>query len=257
MHADYLLRCFEMQAAQSTGVRWHGFASTVLRYPICTPPVFKAILRHPLCPPIAPPSPSQRAITILPRRLFRHLEARLEGSWTDEDEPLPFLRFLETNPRVPRLVVDSFEGYALTRAVYAGHVPLIRFLLALGASPEMKDNLAVTVAIRKKNLSLVRMLIERDGPGAAAAEPTTSGLRKRKRIQEDDGGEGTSNGASGSKGTHAPKSAKRRKLGDRVTVNPAMLKVAVQCDARDIVEYFMKEKGCSPDMKTMTALMMR
>lgn len=30
-----------------------------------------------------------------------------------------------------------------------------------------------------------------------------------------------------------------------------MLKMAVKCDARDIVEYFMKEKGCVPDMQTV------
>jgi hypothetical protein len=30
-----------------------------------------------------------------------------------------------------------------------------------------------------------------------------------------------------------------------------MLKVAVKLDARDIVEYFMKEKGCVPDLQTL------
>ena len=122
-------------------------------------------------------------------------------------------------------------------------MPLVRFLLAHGAAPQCKGNLAVTVAIRKKNLALVRMLIERDGPGAACwSEPRGVKRKRMSGRQEaeasDGGGPSTRNG-------------KRRKLGDRVRVDQAMLKNAVKCDARDIVEYFMKEKGCSPDMQTV------
>jgi hypothetical protein len=44
---------------------------------------------------------------------------------------------------------------------------------------------------------------------------------------------------------------KRRRMEDRVRVGPAMVRAAVQCDARDIVEYLTKEKGCVPDMPTL------
>lgn len=44
---------------------------------------------------------------------------------------------------------------------------------------------------------------------------------------------------------------KMQKLEDRVQITPEMLKVAVKLDARDIVEYFMKEKGCVPDLQTL------
>ena len=68
------------------------------------------------------------------------------------------------------------------------------------------------VAIRRKDLSLVRRLIERP---------------------------------------KEPEKTKRRKLEDRILVTSEMLRMAVKCDARDIVEYFTLEKGCIPDMQTL------
>ena len=191
--------------------------------------------------------------TVLPRRLFRTLAPRDtsgEPPWTEEDEPLPFLRFLSTHPRIPPIAADSYDGYPLTRAVYSAFVPLIRFLLSHGASPECKGGLAVTVAIRRKSLPLVRMLIERDGPDAYQEQAVviSSGSKKRRRQDgEDASGQKSGRGAADvpSRGT------KRRKLGDRLTISLEMLKTAVKCDARDIVEYFMKEKGCVPDMQTV------
>lgn len=72
------------------------------------------------------------------------------------------------------------------------------------------------VAIRQKDLALVRMLIEREDEKTGTA--------------------------------------KKRKLGDRMRVNPEMLKVAVKCDARDIVTYLTQEKGCIPDLGTLHVL---
>ena len=84
--------------------------------------------------------------------------------------------------------------------------------------PCWKGHLPVIVAIRRKDLALVRMLVER-------IEPSPKG------------------------------SGKRRKLEDRVEVTPEMLRVAVKCKAQDIVEYLTREKGCIPDMQTL--LLMR
>ncbi|KAJ7903693.1 hypothetical protein B0H14DRAFT_3421872 [Mycena olivaceomarginata] len=123
--------------------------------------------------------------------------------------------------RLPRIAppnANSHEGYALTRAVHAEFVPLVRLLLAHGASPAHKRGLAVLVAVRQKKLPLVRMLVERAEAG---------------------GGRG----------------AKKRRLEDRVEVTKEMLKAAVKAKARDIAEYFMQEKGCVPDIQTLQMLM--
>lgn len=79
--------------------------------------------------------------------------------------------------------------------------------------------MAVKVAIGKKDLSLVKLLIE--------FEP-----------------EGNSSGGS----------AKRRRRLDRVTVQTFMLDLAVRCDARDIVRYLIHEKGCVPHLSTLEVI---
>lgn len=199
-------------------------------------------------------------MTELPRRLFRNLSPRpmttgkrkrgdpFPCGWTEHDDPLPFLRFLYSHPRIPRPYADSWDGYALTKAVHAEFIPLVQFLLEQDASPKEKDGLAVMVAIRRKNLPLVRLLIERDG---------LQSDYKRRRTSE-----AGSEGSTGRDGLPAESSqkrdrasagsnAKRRKLGDRLRVNRDMLKTAAQSDARDIVEYFIQEKGCVPDLQTV------
>ncbi len=254
VHADYLVTCYYELSAQSASVRAFGFVSRVLRYPICTREVLEAIFRNPNCPPASSVDDPQLTLTVLPRRLFRDLAPRDDPGlrpWTDEDEPLPLLRYLYGHERVPKIATNSYDGYALTRAVYAEFTPLIRFLLTHEASPECKDNLAVTVAIRRRSLPLVRMLIERDGPTGAAGD-TTSNAKERKRREASDHRAVVAAGKKRSgTGDIAPRSAKKRKLGDRVVVNQEMLKTAVKCDARDIVEYFMGEKGCVPNMQTV------
>lgn len=158
----------------------------------------------------------------LPRRLFRSLVPKgcAVGDhpfrWSDRDHPLPFLNYLYGTSGIPAPNPNSHDGYALTKAVHAGFIPLVRFLLSHGASPACKDGLAVMVAIRRKDLTLVRLLIER----------------------EDE-----------EKGT-----AKRRKLENRMQVTSEMLKVAVKCDARDIVTYLTQEQGCVPDLRTLYLL---
>ncbi|EJF64814.1 hypothetical protein DICSQDRAFT_124968 [Dichomitus squalens LYAD-421 SS1] len=255
VHADYLISCYENLAAQSASVRAFGFVSRILRYPICTQEVLEAIFRNPSCPLASSTHSTQRTVTVLPRRLFRNLAPRDDPGqrpWTDDDEPLPFLRYLYGHERISVIATNSYDGYALTRAVYAEFTPLVRFLLANEASPECKDNLAVAVAIRRRSLPLVRMLIERDGPGDVAGDSNTIAQTVKRTGG---GGSGRDVVVIGKKRSSssdiAPRSAKKRKLGDRVTVNQEMLKTAVKCDARDIVEYLMREKGCVPNMQTV------
>lgn len=109
----------------------------------------------------------------------------------------------------------------------------MKFLLSKGASPEEKDALAVRIAIRKRDLTLIQLLIERN----EELEGTES-----DRVGK------TSKGKSGKN--------KRRRLEDRMVVSTALLKLAVEVDARDIVDYFM-DKGARPDMKTLQIMVNR
>ncbi|KAJ3537978.1 hypothetical protein NM688_g6587 [Phlebia brevispora] len=195
----------------------HGLVTKALRYPICTEAVLEAILRIPAC----------TAGIIghrveLPRRLFRPLNPPTLVS--------------------PRPHVDSWEGYPLTKAVASRHIPLVQFLLDHGAAPALKNGLAVHVAIRLKDLALVKMLIEHtdtSGSESRLGQYQNTGRVeiRRRRLSED--------------GVVGRKSTKKRKLEDRVEVTQEMLQTAVACNARDIVEYFMQEKSCMPDMHTV------
>ncbi|CCL98785.1 uncharacterized protein FIBRA_00790 [Fibroporia radiculosa] len=240
VHAQYLIGRYLHHSEYARA----GLATIVLRYPICTQSVLEAIFRSPDCP--ATHLQNGRTATELPRRLFRTLTPRLSnrpsrkrkrgsdvnGNWSEDDEPIPFLRYLYDHPRIPPPFTNSYDGYALTKAVHVGFVPLVRFLLDHDASPARKDGLAVMVAIRRKDLALVRMLIEPD-----------SQADQRPKAKPREGND-----------TKEYLSSKRRKLEDRMIVSQAMLKMAVKCDAREIVDYFMKEKGCIPDMQTVLTM---
>lgn len=224
--------------------RLSDVVSKILRFPLCSVTVLDAVLRtwpadatasareettslpsspsggqpEPSETAEPPPPPPTQAAPELPRRLFRALGPRTDRPYSDADAPLPLLRYLYASPRIAPPDANSHEGYALTRAVHAEFVPLVRLLLAHGASPAHKRGLAVLVAVRQKKLPLVRMLVERAEAG---------------------GGRG----------------AKKRRLEDRVEVTKEMLKAAVKAKARDIAEYFMQEKGCVPDIQTLQMLM--
>ncbi|CAL1716855.1 unnamed protein product [Somion occarium] len=220
-----------------------------LRYPFCDQHVLEAIFRG-LSDTVA--SQDISWATELPRRLFRSLQPKSgsragdkrqrDEGWTRDDYPLPFLRYIDDHPRLHPPNMNAWDGYALTKAVAAGHTPLIRFLLEHGANPGCKGGLAVKVAIQQKDLELVKLLIERDGSVPVLEAPKD---RKKARVEIRDGP--SPKGKTMSK----PNRAKKRRLEDRLAVTQDMLKIAVRCDARSIVEYFMNEKGCVPDMQTI------
>jgi len=114
---------------------------------------------------------------------------------------------------------NSSNGYPLVRAVNGRSIDLIRFLLDRGADPALRGALAIKVAIQKKDLKLVKMLIEYE----------------EKVVLED-------------------VTRKKKKVADRVTVTPTMLDMAVKADARHIVRYFMEEKGAIPSMKALLVI---
>ncbi|KAG6862032.1 hypothetical protein C0995_008220 [Termitomyces sp. Mi166 len=188
----------------------------ILRYPMCTEDVVEQLL-----PLLARGGFDVKASRFdIPKRLFRSLAPKTGSvNWKEQEPPLPFLQYLFDSPGTSKPNVNSHGGYALTKAVYARFIPLIKFLLGHGAEPQCKNYLAIFVAIRQRDLALVKLLIERDD------SPYMDRLVTGKR--------------------------KRRKLEDRVVVNREMLKAAVKCDARDIVDYLTREKGCIPDMQTL------
>ena len=176
---------------------------------------------------------------ILPRWLFRNLE---NNATTECGHPLPLLRFLFNQNRanscptlrgcrpgivgrfqsvrniLPRPIpipdVDSYNGYPLVRAVRANHIPLIQFLLDHGATATHVDFLALREAIRKRDLNLVKMLIEKD-----TGDQDVNENGKRSRAE------------------------------DRIVVTQKILEKAVNegLKAREIVKYFVEEKGVKPD----------
>ncbi|PBK78830.1 hypothetical protein ARMSODRAFT_56872 [Armillaria solidipes] len=153
--------------------------------------------------------------TEIPRHLFQHL-LRLKkpsSQWSEADHPLPYVRHL--HEKVPNLNLNAHGGYALAMAVHGGFVQLIQCLLTLGADPRRKNGLSVLIAVRNKSLPLVRLLVE-PGYGQNVNGP------------------------------------KKRKVTDRIQCEryPELLKAAVKCDARDIVDY-LRQKGCVPDMETL------
>lgn len=191
----------------------------------------------------------------LPKRLFKYLAPRKDvDTWSDRDAPLPLLRRIYSltssiggpDPRPPD--ANANDGYALCRAVHASFRPLIVFLLAHGANPGQKGALSVQIAIRKRDVDLVRMLLERDADeGVVEVEPQRSADGERAMD-----GSISEQGSPSSPVRRSPqkKSGKRRRLEDRIEVTQSMLRLAVQRDARDVVEYFMS-KGARPDMATL------
>lgn len=160
----------------------------------------------------------------LPRWLFRDLRPRVRRGipvpWSEEDRPLPFLRYLFDLYGTRRMIkgppkCNAHEGYALTKAVAADFIPLVRFLLGHGGDPGAKGAIAVMVAIQKKDLQMVRLLIEGD--------------------------------LGSSSGT------KRRRVPDRVVCTRAMLQRAARVEAQDITQYLLA-KGVTPDMQTLQLL---
>lgn len=121
----------------------------------------------------------------------------------------------------------------------------MKVLLEMGADPGKQGALAVKVAIRLRNLAHVRMLVER-----------TEAVCPRDGSNTSSGAVGNLAGPSPS-GNHDARCSscrKRRKLEDRVIITTELVGEAVKADARDIVDYFVHDKGCSPTLKTLEQL---
>jgi len=226
--AQYILGRLD-QGVAVVNPRDRNVLTTALLYPICTQETLEALFRLSGFLAYGNPEtgdPSTRLLPPpkLPRRLFRHLRPRVRHGkpvpWSDEDKPLPFLRYLFDLYNTKHVITgppkcNAHEGYALTKAVAAGFVPLVKFLLGNRADPGVKGAVAVMAAIQKKDLRMVELLIEGD--------------------LDDSGG------------------AKKRRVSDRVDCTRAMMQKATQVGARNIVWYFFT-KGVGPDIKTIHSI---
>ena len=221
--AQYILGRLDLVTTQN---RNRNAFSTALLYPICTQETIEALFRLPRFltygePETGDPSSGLAPAPDLPRRLFRDLRPRVRRGipipWSDEDKPLPFLRYLFDLYDTRRMITEppKCDGYALTKAVVADFVPLVKFLLGNGGDPRATGGIAVMVAIQRRDLQMVRLLVEGD-------------LGK-------------------------PGSAKRRRVPDRVACTRAMLQRAAKVEAQDIIQYLLA-KGVTPDMQTLRSL---
>jgi hypothetical protein len=163
--------------------------------------------------PIKPKRPALKC-SELPRRLFRLP--------LDLSNPVhPLLTYLfdtyTPSPNAP-------SGYPLARAVLSSNYELITFLLSKGADPGIKDNLAIEVAITKKDLKAVKLLVEArylENVYEGDKEVDCGGRVKRRDIAK----------------------GKRRKVGERVVITQRLVEVAMRKGSRDIVQFFVHEKG--------------
>ena len=124
---------------------------------------------------ITAPAPDRTLLcATLPKRLFRPPTA----------STLPFLTHLLTTYAPSP---NSHRGYPLSRAVLASDTRLIALLLASGADPSARDFLAVEIALKRRDLDSLRLLIDGPPPATAASpKPPSSGPPAKRRKPNND-----------------------------------------------------------------------
>ncbi len=143
------------------------------------------------------------------------------------------------------------RGYPLARAVLAGDVALIRFLLDRGADPALKEGLAMQIAVKRGDVALCRMLYERPaGRGSDAAGDSSmhsftpiadvsiaipSGKRKRTSSPPE----------------QSPRKRARTALdrNTRMCMTPDLMRCVMACGHRGVMDYFLGEMGVSEGEK--------
>jgi hypothetical protein len=155
-------------------------------------------------------------VTQLPRRLFRRKPA--------EGQPAidPFITWLFTHWDFDL----KRKGHRpLVYSVINQNYELVEFLLRRGADPRNSDEFAVRAAVQKKDLRMVRLLVEpfedesNEQPDDSLPLPSPRS-RKRPRAEE---------------------ATPKRK--DRVPINQTHVQLALEHGTPEIVDYFVHEKG--------------
>jgi hypothetical protein len=167
-----------------------------LRHGICTLPVVHALERlfpilYPL-PPLPPPAlsspsssppleptprpPPRLYLFELPKRIFRHPNL----------PPPTLIPLLDHLFREYSPDVSSHKGYALCTSVlqHPRSLELTRYLLSKGADPAANDEYAVRLAVIKKDLGLVKLLIEPEEDDETKVGTVKNSNGKRRRVQD-------------------------------------------------------------------------
>lgn len=192
------------------------------------------------------PPGAKLALAELPKRLFRSLQWRgpsnppglayssptsYDASLPDPTLPPTLLPLLEHLFATYRPSASSHRGYPLCGSLTFDPLsrPLTKFLLRQGADPSLNDGYAVSLAVKRRDLALVQLLVER-----APDEGGARGEGSKKERSEDDNDEGSrpvtkrlKTGISANKDSAVTKeisttSPKRRKREDRVPVTSKM-----------------------------------
>ncbi|WFD44022.1 hypothetical protein MPSI1_002687 [Malassezia psittaci] len=195
----------------------------------CAPDILKAPLLH-MIDTLESMVPSALRTTSMPRPCLAHLEL--------------LLRFILIHRATP----NSLQGYILAAAIHYQSLPLISFLLAVGADPSLKDGIAIQLASKKGWLDGLRLLVERDDRLELQWKYHIHTLRETMH---------TLAALRAQRNRLVPRRIpelgrpKRQKLGDRFKLGTAHLKAAVRSQAWDIVVYMMQNKSVIPDVDTL------
>lgn len=179
--------------------------------------------------------------TVLPRRIFRHPRTTTDALHT----PLPPLLthlFTHYTPSP-----NSHRGYPLARASLHADTPLIAFLLTHGADPAEKEFLAVEIALTRRDIRVLRLLL--DGPGDTSPPPPpatndatdaatpTNGKRKRASVAADE--------RPGSSKRARTAATRRGSKVVPVRLTQPLVDKALAVGTPSIVRYIIDEKGQS------------
>lgn len=173
----------------------------------------------------------------LPRRIFRHPRATADALCSPVP---PILKHLfERYQPLP----NSHRGYPLSRAVLHADIPLIEFLRTHGADPKEKDYLAVEIALTRRDIRMLRLLIDGPGEGDASVTETVDvgGRGKRKRTG-DDGRAGSSKRAKTTISATTTASSRTSKVVP-VRLTQPLVDAALVKGTPEIIQYIVQEKG--------------
>ncbi|KAJ9097588.1 hypothetical protein QFC21_004622 [Naganishia friedmannii] len=203
---------------------------------------------------------------LLPKRIFRH---RRSTTSTLAFPIPPILHHLFTTYTPSP---NSHRGYPLCRAVMYADIPLINYLLRRGADPAEKDFLALQIGISRRDMRVVRLLV--DGPGdeeekegqdssrekeGMAVDAGTGSKRKRldtaeintsKRQKHATTSNGSSSSSSSSR-TSRP-SATNKFPGVRLT--QPLVDSVVARGSPEMIQFIIQDRGYMPSLKAIVKL---
>ncbi|WFD27267.1 hypothetical protein MNAN1_002263 [Malassezia nana] len=137
-------------------------------------------------------------------------------------------------------------------SVHLQSLPLTCFLLAAGAKPTMKRDIALHIAAKRGDLHALRLMVERDDilefQWRSRLRAIAEDLRALDHVRFHGPTKRKLQKALPALGA-VP--AKRRRLGDRCSLDISLCKSAISAKAWDIVAYLMHTKGLVPDLDTL------